>query len=266
MLSTMFSFIVKVFFAESDNNIWMPILGFTFGIIVRFWSGYLSKILVLTGTFWSLYKFRKGILKEKFKWCDMCIVPVFIVHILGHMFLQILLTTSIGIGYHQQLQMEGQSLASGPNFSLLYQIGIALLEPVFGSIIFFVLYYYWILQFLMKNSTDILEWLSNNSLMNEEEKAQMNLFLEYVEKVKSEKFHKKACVPFTTPCFGIICAAYIILLTIAVLLTGGISPSLFYTMIIFAVAVNLYAFAVGIVWILLYMLFICLCCCSTLQD
>ena len=265
----MFTFISK---SASGNLSWWPILTFSFSVLLALWSSYLSQILTLIGTCYSIRKLRKHMLKEEYKWSDMCVVPLFIFHIAGHMFLQVLMTTSIGVAYHSEVKFYQQwemsnVVVPGPSPMLWYQIGIAFLEPVFGTIIFCVLYYYWILQFFIQHSTDVIKQLKYKGLLDPEEERTCEELCRYSEKFKSEKFSKKACIPFSVPCFGVLCAIYLLLLVTAIFFNLTIETStLQFAIFIFACVLNLYAFIIGFVYILIYVLLVLFCICSCLSS
>ena len=181
------------------------------------------------------------------------------------MLLQILMTIYIGILYYNQVKdhqsMEGTADEIPiPSLEMFYQIAFAFLEPLFGTVIFFFVYFHWVFQFFMQHSTDVMQYLERKNRLTERQKTITRNLCEYTESLKSDTFITKLCGPFFNILAGIVCGLYLVGFIVAIFLVTHSSIdfwAIFTATFTFGCLINIYAFAVGFVYVVIFAL-ICL--------
>lgn len=182
--------------------------------------------------------------------------------------------------------------------TLWYMIIGTYLFPIMGIIIFFVVGYYWVQEFFISIFIDMKSLLKTPTLFTIENNLTSTLdrldrylpqgtLEDEFDALRGACFCTKFSYPFKSPALIIACIAFLILNYLFISFGTGISglgpftffsallnftgwPTVYFVGSIFGIFANLYAFLVGIVWLILLeivLLFlpcilICICFCS----
>ena len=265
---------------------------------------YVARWFVLIGSVYSIQKIRTGgqdftaksLRSTSSAWFHIA----FVSNAIGHTVVQMLMIVAIASRFHHEIQTDSLVSSYFPSAQLWYMMVFAYVGPFLGLILFLVTCHFWTQQFPIELFLDMLNLLKKPGLLEalrQDKKAEeysstmkkLRFYLdeanlrEEFESVKKIRLERKLEYPFIGPLHVILCFLYCALLLAFWFCAGinGLNSSewkIFYaTGALFAVFVNGYACAVGIFWIIVFVvaiflivqifplcILVCLCasCCS----
>ena len=254
------------------------------GFLGDFLTVYLARVFVLGGTIYSLTIVRHGSI-NKGKICAAFFQIVFVFYSFGLMLIQIFMIVAIGSKFHAEFSNATGDFINSTSFTytnvsandisyslsgrMWYMIIWSYYAPLFGIIMFFLVHHFWSQRFPISFLLDILKFCLSSRKLSEisdsvkESKPHVekliNRFTTDIEQYDKSRFEVQVLFPFTSPVRVVICFIYFCMMVTFFscymaghkTFDGWIGFDVFF--IIFVLIVNIYAFSIVFLWILIFL-------------
>ena len=251
---------------------------------------YVMRLFILGGTIYHVQKYRKpqtdGQMQLQCSGYDpdihknaMWWQSYFFIHVLSQTLCQILMLVAIGakIKYENGHLFEKNNNDDEIHVSpyLWYMLVAGYITPIFGSLTFFIVNYYWVQEFSIGLCIDMLNVLELPGIVRRDSEGESRVeeIIQFMHFATLRRDFRDMCAktwwdkfkhPFTSPGLVILCFIYfayllifIIFATLAVsddgdttivILNGGNWVYFYVTAVIFEIMVNIYVFLVAALW------------------
>ena len=175
LLLKMFAFAEEVVHDDIHNEGISTItyLQFLASILGKVLLVYITRMLVLGESIWSIQKFRKAH-KEKFHWDGASFHILFVAQAYGQMLIEMVMIVAIGLRYYTEYGDEYNAAYEtfnatnnesfyynySPSGQLWYMMGTAYVSPALGLVMFLLVHHFWTQKFpidLMLHMMEVLQ-------------------------------------------------------------------------------------------------------------